>query len=411
MNYKNESINSLASAFENIEDYRDNRGKMHRILDIFLLTIYGSLFGHKDFTNMVEELKYHEEYFTKLLGLPNGIPSHDTFSAVFSVIDPEEFLECFINWISSIVSSKGSHVAIDGKAVRAACDKVHNCKMPYLVNAYVVDAGLCVGQIRIDEKTNEIKGIPEMIEWLDLEGAIVTIDAIGCQKEIVKLLTQKGADYVLPVKENQPIMHGDIALEMETLRNELDAEQKRVEKCKKKGIEIDAPISKKLNVYEESCKNHGRIERRSYYVCNDNSCVDKSEWPSVKSIGMTVRERIVIHRNKDGKIIDEEPTIEVGTYIISREMGAEEFACYTRGHWGIETSLHWVLDDYFREDRCTARKGAATENLGLMRKAVYNLMKLDENTSGKSMKWKEVYYRNNFEKIAELLFQEIPSKY
>lgn len=411
MKYENESVNALADVFGTIEDFRDTRGKLHRLLDIFILTIYGSLLGHKDFTNMAAELKYHTEYFTELLGLLNGVPSHDTFSAVFGLINPEEFLECFISWISGIINARGHHVAIDGKAIRAACDKVHNGKVPYLVNAYVVGAGLCIGQIRIDEKTNEIKGIPEMLEWLDIDGAVITIDAIGCQKEIAKILIEKGADYVLPVKENQPAMHADIELEMTAIKEEWTAERKRAEKYKEKGVTHATPISDKLSVYEEHGNDHGRLEHRVYYVYNDNSCIDNDGWPSVKSIGMTERTRLVIRRDDNEAIIEGEPTVEIGTYIMSKEMDAKEFACYARGHWGVETSLHWVLDDYFREDRCTARIGAATENLGLMRKVVYNLMKLDPNVQGKSMKWKEVYYRNNFEKIEGLLFKEIPSKY
>jgi len=411
MAYENMSLNSLADSFGTIEDSRDDRGKKHRLLDVFILTIYGSLLGHKDFTNMAAELKYHEEFFTKLLGLPNGIPSHDTFSAVFSIINPYEFLECFIGWIGRIINSRGMHVALDGKAVRAACDKVHKGNVPYLVNAYVVEAGLCIGQIRIDEKTNEIKGIPEMIEWLDLEGAVVTIDAIGCQKEIAELLVSKGADYVLPVKENQPTMHRDILLQMEEATKECEAEKKREKKNKEKGIVTNMPFSDKMSVHEENSKGHGRLEHRTCYVYNDISCIDSKEWSSVKCIGMTVRERLIIHRDGDDEIIEEEPTTEVCTYIMSKEMSAKEFACYAKNHWGIEDSLHWVLDDYFREDRCTARKGKATENLGLMRKTVYNLMKLDPNVAGKSMKWREVYYRNNKEKIAELLFLEIPSRY
>jgi len=147
------------------------------------------------------------------------------------------------------------------------------------------------------------------------------------------------------------------------------------------------------------------------FLINDISCINSKEWSGVKCIGMTVLERLVIHRDGEDEIIEEEPTPEVCTYIISKEMNAEEFACYVKNHWRIEDSLHWVLDDYFREDRCTARKRKATENLGLLRKMAYNLMKLDPNVSGKSMKWREVYYRNNIEKIAELLFLEIPSRY
>ena len=160
MRYKYEPLNTLAMIFSAIEDPRDERGKRHKLLDIFILAIYGLLWGHTDFTNMALELKYKEKYFTKLLGLENGIPSHDTFSAAFSVIDPAEFLECFIQWIVELTRAKGKHIAIDGKAVRAACEKVYQKKVPMLINAIMVETGICIGQLKVEAKTNEIKGIP-----------------------------------------------------------------------------------------------------------------------------------------------------------------------------------------------------------------------------------------------------------
>lgn len=411
MRYNNESLSALAWQLETIDDPRDNRGKLHRLIDIFILTIYGSLWGHTDFTNMAADLKYHEAFFTNLLGLPHGIPSHDTFSAVFSVISPEEFLECFIGWIVGIMNTKGKQVVLDGKAVRAACDKIHNGRVPYLVNAYVLEAGLCIGQIRIDDKTNEIKGIPEMIGWLDLEGAVVTIDAIGCQKEIVELLIEKGADFVLSVKDNQEILHDDILLELETKILEKQAEDERIKRSREKGLQIETPINDQFDVYEEYERGHSRIERRTYYILNSNACVNGAIWPYVKSVGMVIRERLVIKRDSSGEILEGTPTVEREVYIMSKEMDAQEFASYVRGHWRIENSLHWVLDDFFCEDRCTARIGHATENLAMMRKIVYDLMKLDENVKNKSMKGKQVYYRNNPEAIRELIFGEILSKY
>jgi predicted transposase YbfD/YdcC len=411
MIYRHESLDSLAAYFAAIEEPRDNRGKRHRLIDIFIMTLYGCLWGHTDFTNMAYELKAHENYFTELLGLENGVPSHDTFSAVFSLIDPAVFLEYFINWLSSVIGTRGKHIAIDGKAVRAAADKVHHGKIPYIVNAYMAEAGLCIGQIRIDEKTNEIKGIPEMLEWLDLEGSVVTIDAIGCQKDIVEQLASKHADFVLPVKGNQPNLHDDIEAEMDLRIYEKAIEDIRVEACAKKGIVIERPAADALSMFMQHDQGHARIERRTYYVCKNPESVNTEEWPCVAGIGMVVRERTVIHRDSEDEVLAEIPTTEHETYILSRPMDAEEFACYARNHWSIENSLHWVLDDYFREDRCTARVGHATENLALMRKLVFDLMKLDKNVEKKSMKAKQVYYRTNPQAIEELLFGVIPHMY
>jgi len=408
MRYKFESLNTLAAIFSTIEDPRDERGKRHRLLDIFILTIYGLLWGHTDFTNMVIELKYKEKYFKKLLGLENGIPSHDTFSAAFSIINPAEFLECFIQWIVELTRAKGKHIAIDGKAVRAACEKVYRKKVPMLINALMVETGICVGQLKVEAKTNEIKGIPDLLGWLDIEGAVVTTDAIGCQKEIINLIISKKADFVLPVKDNQSNLHNDISLEMEILIAQQQIEAERAASFAAKGLAIETPLSDKLDIYQEFNNEHSRIDRRTYYVYNNAESILKEEWPHVEGIGLSVRERLVIHRDENGDIIDEKPSKEICSYIISKEMSAEEFGCFARGHWAIENSLHWVLDDALREDRCTSRKGHATENLGLMRKVVYNLLKFDDAVKGMSVKAKQVYFRNNPDAVSRLLFEVIP---
>jgi len=408
MQYKFEPLNTLAAILGSIEDPRDNRGKRHKLLDIFILTVFGLLWGHTDFTNMVIELKYHEEYFTELLGLENGIPSHDTFSAAFSIINPAEFLECFIQWVVDLTRSQGKHVAIDGKAIRAACEKVYRKKVPMLINALMVDTGICIGQLRVEAKTNEIKGIPDLLDWLDLRGAVVTTDAIGCQKDITKILLGKGADFVLPVKDNQANLYKNIKLEMDTIIAQQQLEASLAKEYAKKGIKIAMPLTDMLGIHQEFDKAHSRIERRTYYVWNDASCVFKDEWPDVAAVGMVVRERLVIQRGEDKEIMHEEPTVETQTYIISRRMNAEEFACFSRHHWAIENSLHWVLDDALREDRCTARKGHATENIGLMRKIVYNLLKLDSDVQNMSVRAKQIYYRNNPDAVCRLLFEVVP---
>jgi predicted transposase YbfD/YdcC len=330
---------------------------------------------------------------------------------VFSIISPGEFLECFLNWMAGILRLKGKHVAFAGKAVRAACDKVHGKQAPVLVNAYLVQTGICVGQIRVDEKTNEIKGIPELMEWLDLEGAVVSIDAIGCQKDIAELVCRNGADFVLQVKDNQSTLLSDIILDVETRIHEKIIRDARNSNLEKKGYKIEDTNNDPLDVYEEFERDHGRIERRTYYILNDNACVNLDDWPHVMGVGMVYRERLVIKRDEDGEIINEEPSMEYSAYIMSKHMDAQEFASYARGHWGIENSLHWVLDDYFREDRCTARMKLATEELGLMRKIINNLTELDGNVQRMSMKAKEVYYKNNPDAIWQLIFREIPSQY
>jgi predicted transposase YbfD/YdcC len=406
MKYKHESLALLAEKLAQVDDPRADKGKMHRLVDILLLAIIGTLWGNTDFTNMAKELKYKEAFLTELLGLKNGVPSHDTFSAVLGAIDPESFMESFTMWVAEIVTAGGKHVAIDGKAVRAATSKVHERNIPYLVNAFVVDMGLCIGQAKVEEKTNEIKGIPALLDWLDLEGSVVTIDAIGCQTEIMDKLAEKKSDFVLPVKGNQPNLYGDIKLEMDTRIIESELLHERREKSKRPEIYQNDPL---YSEFVQTNKDHGRIERRSYHVYNSNECVDEERWQHVRSIGMVTRERTVIRRNGAGDIIADDPSCETEVYIMSRHMEADEFACYVRGHWAIENSLHWVLDDFFREDRCPSRLGNATENLGLLRKFVLNLMKADGNTKKLSMKAKAIYYRHEPDAITRLFLETLPS--
>jgi predicted transposase YbfD/YdcC len=272
----------------------------------------------------------------------------------------------------------------------------------------MVESGICLAQLKVDSKSNEIKGIPEILSWLNIEGAVVTTDAIGTQKDIVSMIIEKGADFVLPVKANQENTQKDIELVMMGLVGEQELEQELAKKRKAKGKIIETSQTKKLDSFQELEKGHSRMDRRTYHVWNEGGSLVEKEWPGVKAVGMVIRERLQIHYLDNGEIDNEQPTTETQFYIMSRKMKAEEFACYTRGHWGIENGLHWVLDDVLREDRCTSRKGHSTENLCLMRKIVYNLLKLDENVDGKSVKAKQVYYRNNPDAICRLIFEIIP---
>lgn len=201
---------SLREAFSRIPDPRDKRGKRYRLSDIRILATYGTLWGFTDFVNMCVELEFHLPYFKQLLGIVR-IPSHDCFSATFAAIDPEHFMTCFMEWLAQVTSSRGKHIAIDGKAVKAACEKAHAKTVPYILNAFLVEEGMLFSQMQIDAKNNEISTIPQFLEWLDLNDSVVTIDAIGAQYEIAERIVAKGGVYVLPVKLNQPALQQDIS--------------------------------------------------------------------------------------------------------------------------------------------------------------------------------------------------------
>lgn len=252
-------MNSLYNRFEVLEDPRDIRGKKHDLSNILVMTIYGILCGYTDFTNLADFIKVHEEYFTNLLSLENGTPSHDTFSNVFSMIDSKKFLELFIDWIKEIVEKNGVHLSIDGKAIKSARDKINGGNTPYIVSGFLADIGISIGQVKVDDKSNEITAIPELINLLDIENRIITIDAIGTQENICNLITskEKKGDYILKVKDNQKDLKDDIKTYFE-LGLKRDEQQ----------------IAIWENDYE---KDYGRTLKRTYYLSYEIDSISDKE--------------------------------------------------------------------------------------------------------------------------------------
>ena len=374
-------MKTLLNHFEVLEDPRDIRGKKHELKNILLLTIYGTLCGYTDFVNMVDFLMLHEDYFSDLLDLKYGIPSHDTFSRVFSIINPNEFMNLFINWIKEITNQKGLHVAIDGKAIKSARDKVNNGNIPYILSGFLCDVGISIGQIKVDDKSNEITAIPNLLDLIDIKGKFITIDAIGTQEEIAnKIVYEKKAAYILKVKDNQKDLKDDI-------KTYFDLELKR------DSIEID--------ILETSFeKNHGRIEKRTYYISYNTECIhNKEKWKSVKAIG-----RMDVYREENGKI-----TTTKNYYILSQQFPTETFKNITRAHWNIECSLHWRLDVILDEGHSTNKKDNSIDNLAIIRKIVFNLARLDSSMGNLTLKKKLTRYSFDFKNIENLLFNVIPA--
>ena len=374
-------MKTLLNHFEVLEDSRDIRGKKHELKNILLLTIYGTLCGYTDFVNMVDFLMLHEDYFSDLLDLKYGIPSHDTFSRVFSIINPNEFMNLFINWIKEITNQKGLHVAIDGKAIKSARDKVNNGNIPYILSGFLCDVGISIGQIKVDDKSNEITAIPNLLDLIDIKGKIITIDAIGTQEEIAnKIVYEKKAAYILKVKDNQKDLKDDI-------KTYFDLELKR--------------DSTEIDILETSFeKNHGRIEKRTYYISYNTECIhNKEKWKSVKAIG-----RMDVYREENGKI-----TTTKNYYILSQQFPTETFKNITRAHWNIECSLHWRLDVILDEDHSTNKKDNSIDNLAIIRKIVFNLARLDSSMGNLTLKKKLTRYSFDFKNIENLLFNVIPA--
>lgn len=378
-------MESLFKIFSNIEDPRDNRGKKHLLIHVIILAIYGILCGYEDFTNMSYFLKKKESELTKEFGLLNGVPSHDTFSAVFRILNPKEFMDLFIQWTKQIIVNKttkeGKHIAIDGKAIKSATDKVNNGNIPYIVSAFLTDIGISIGQCKVDDKSNEITAIPELLDLIDIKDSTITIDAIGTQTKIVNKIIEKDGHYCLSVKENQLLLYNDIKDYFDYAIN-------------------DEEESENISSYRTAEKNHGRIETRSYYISKRVDFIKEyHNWKNIAFIGMVIRER-EINNNK---------STEKHYYILDKVKDAKELAKFTRSHWQIENKLHWILDVVFNEDHSTSKKDNAIENVSIVRKIVFNLTKLDPEMAKKTTKKKMIDYMYDLSLYKKLIYDILPN--
>lgn len=341
--------------FEAVEDPRmDNHNRRHNFHDILVITILGAICGADTWTEICDFAEAKIDWLRTFLELPNEIPSHDTFGRVFALIDPHEFEECFCAWIASLtIDVTKEIIAIDGKTLRGSHNRKKGLKPLHLVSAWAVRNRLTLGQVKTEEKSNEIEAIPRLLNMLDVKGSIITIDAMGCQKKIAKQIIGQGANYVLSLKENQGTLHNDIA------------------SIFTKGREGPKKYKKMLNrVKVEKVRSHGRIERRRYTIISARDSLEFSlRWPGLKGIGMLETTRTVNNE------------VEKSTRYFLTSLGYEEiddFMQAVRQHWNIEINLHWSLDVSFKEDLNRVRIGHAAENLAIVRRIALNLLKQEK---------------------------------
>lgn len=372
---------NLFERFEVLEDPRDTRGKRYKLIDILIMTIYGLLCGLKDYVNIADFMKLKEDYFTKLLNLENGTPSHDCISDLFASIDSKKFMEIFIEWTKEIVKNKtGKNISIDGKAIKSATDKINNGNIPYIVSAFIGEIGLSIGQVKVNDKSNEITAIPDLLDLLDIEGAILTIDAIGTQEEIVNKIVSKHGHYVLPVKDNQKDLRKQIKSQFESYNNLYGNNEVIHQKTIEKG--------------------HGRIEEREYFLCYDVSKIkDKEKWKTVNAIAYT----------KVSRTCNDETTVTENYYIIDHQISMEKLIESIRDHWNIECGLHWRLDVILDEDHSRNRVNNSINNLSIMRKIIFNLASLDNSFGKVPLQRKLTRYMLDFKNIEKLIFEVIPN--
>jgi len=324
------------------------KNRRHKLIDILTIAICSVICNADNFRQIVEFGKAKFEWLNTFLDLPHGIPSDDTFERVFARIDPDEFKNSFVKWVQAISQlTLGEVVAIDGKVLRRSHDKSNLKSAIHIVSAWASGNGLVLGQRKIDDKSNEITAIPKLLKMLEIEGCIVTIDAMGCQKKISNSIVDKKADYIFSLKGNQSNLHDNIELYFQ------DQIKENFENCA-------------YDYYETLDNEHGKLEIRRYWTTADIDWLQgKEDWKKLETICMVQRERHFTDRIES----------ETSYYISSVENNAKKIGSAIRTHWGIENSLHWVLDVSFREDECRIRKDNAPENFAVLRHIALNMIK------------------------------------
>lgn len=335
----------LIDYFKSMKDQRRASGnKRHDFLDIIAISIIAVISGAESWEEIEGYGQIKRKWLSSFLSLPNGIPSHDTFNRVISSLDPIAFEKGFSNWVLTMIEATGDIISIDGKTI---CGAKVNGKSPiHLVSAWASSNNIVLGQVKVGDKSNEITAIPNLIEALAIEGSVVTIDAMGCQKDIADLIIRRKADYVLALKENQPELYEAVVDEFR--------------------------FSNVQDVYQDIDFGHGRIETRKCSVIKDFDIIATYKpWKSIRSVIRVESKRE--HKNKNK--IEE----SVRYYVSSLDVSAEEYQYIIRSHWAIENKLHWTLDVCFGEDQNRKRVNNAAQNFSLINKIAINLAKKERS--------------------------------
>jgi len=350
---------AVFTPFENLTDPRVARTRAHNLFDLVVVALCGTIAGANSWTDIERFGNLRLDWLRTFLRLEGGIPSHDTFGRVFALLDPAELVNCVAQWLEEIGREIGQHIAIDGKTLRGSFDTAAGRNPLHLVSAWSTAARLTLGQIAVDSKSNEITAIPLLLELLDLKGTTVTIDAMGCQKEIAAKIVDGGGDFVLALKGNHEHLYQAV---MDEFAAAVEAD-------------FDVPGLRRHVTVET---NHGRQERREYFVMPaPRHLPGFADWAKLTSIGMVLRITKV-----DGK-----ETGEISYFLSSRPPKVKAFAKVVRGHWSIESQLHWVLDVTFTEDASRIRQQNAPQTAAVLRRLAVSILSVDttvkDNLRGK----------------------------
>lgn len=369
-----QEVQGMLAHFADLKDPRSKVNQLHLLGDIIVISICGVLAGADGPTAIGKWAKANEPWLRKHLALPNGVPSHDVIRRVLATVQPQAFQKCFVSWLESLrgdaaddgdndeadekAKADKRHISIDGKALRRSHDRRRGLGPLQLVAAWANDSGITLGQLATEEKSNEITAIPELLEQIDVKGAVVTIDAMGCQKEIAQKIVAGGGDFVLALKGN----HRKLFKAVRDLFFQYFDED-------------FAGVS--VSVHEERDEGHGRCETRTYYqVTAPSDLPGFKSWANLKTIGLAIRV----------SVSNGEETVEMRYYISSLRRNGKQFARYVRGHWGIENTLHWSLDMTFREDESRTRGRRIADNLAWLRRMALSLLKQHPSKDSLAMK-------------------------
>jgi predicted transposase YbfD/YdcC len=380
---------SVLEHFAALPDPRRDHGKVHMLDEIVFMSISAVLCGADSWLEIAEYSHSKVDWLKIFLTLPGGIPSHDTFRRVFCLLDPLAFQACFSDWIAALMDRHGltlinepalRPIAIDGKTQRGSARRSVGQSPLHMVSAWAVENHLTLGQVATHEKSNEITAIPELLKLLDLEGAVVTIDAMGCQKDIAAGIVQQKGEFVLAVKENQPHLYEDI------------------EQAFEEALEHGEPGVDFTEFQTEGTRSGRQETRTCCVITNPKGIRNMGLWTKLTAICMVISECEVNGISRS----------EIRYFIGSVDTTAEQYLGWVRGHWGIENSLHWVLDVCFREDEQRHWAGNSAENLSWLRKLALCLLKAEKNSKGKSIHrrrllagWKNEYLLNVLAQIPE----------
>jgi predicted transposase YbfD/YdcC len=366
--------------FSSVEEPRMDRTKRHGLIDVLFISVAGTLAGCDGPSDIESFAKTQLTWCRKFVELKNGVPSHDTIGRVISMIKPDQFQKAFLDWVAGLASDDTSDgpnfVPIDGKTLRGSGGAAHRDNPLHVVSAWATKQGMTLGQVAVDSKSNEITAIPKLLEMLELKGAIVSIDAMGCQKQIAKQIVDGGGDYVLALKDNHPKLCEAV--------NAFFLERHEEEDFREYGCRQHQTVE----------KARGKIETRFFMIAPIPESMRSLTrgWKGLKSIGQA----ITTTTSKDGT-----ETSDIRIFINSIDPKVKLFASATRGHWGIE-SMHWILDVVFNEDKSRLRNGESTQNFGFLRKFVISLLKRDTSKGSLKGKRKKAAWSTGF--LEKLLF-------